>query len=259
MMTSGLGPQDWPFSSLPHLTADCRESGVHILSTPLDQFCWDVVDSTWLPFLQWLCCSFHFIVKDGVGILCVSLGTIQYWWISIGIVIVQLSAVFCPSVWYLSFFCEAFSWTILDSSSFSLFHSGQVFHELVCPLTVVLPQIFFSVTTLFSFPVFFCLFHASLDVVVHFPVFLRSYRFKLFPLYLVLNTKVWTTIQRCNKAVQTALNKFEAILAPVNKWNRIHDTRLNSKKSFAKTQKTIMDTQLRWFQLRILHHILLKK
>ena len=50
------------------------------------------------------------------------------------------------------------SWTILDSSCFSLFHSGQVFHELVCLLTVVLPQIFFNLTTLFSYPVFFALF-----------------------------------------------------------------------------------------------------
>ena len=49
---------------------------------------------------------------------------------------------------------------ILDSSSFPLCHthSDQVFHELVCPLTVVLPQIFFNLTTLFSYPVFFCFF-----------------------------------------------------------------------------------------------------
>ena len=32
--------------------------------------------------------------------------------------------------------------------------------------------------TLFFYPVFFCLFHASLNVVVHFLVFLRSFRFK---------------------------------------------------------------------------------
>ena len=102
----------------------------------------------------------------------------QYWWISICLVIVQLSAVFCRSVQYLSFFCEAFSWRILDSSSFSLFHSDQVFHELVCPLTVVHPQIFFNFTTLLFYPVFFCLFHAPLDVVVHFLEFLRSFRFK---------------------------------------------------------------------------------
>ena len=63
---------------------------------------------------------------------------------------VQLRAVFWPLVQYLSFFCEAFSLAILDSSSFLLFHSGQAFHQLVCPLTVVLPQIFFNLTTLFS-------------------------------------------------------------------------------------------------------------
>ena len=66
------------------------------------------------------------------------------------------------------------------SSSFLLFHSGQVFHQLVCPLTDVPPQIFFSLATLFSYPVFFSLFRASLGVVVHFFVFLRSIRFNFF-------------------------------------------------------------------------------
>ena len=42
----GLGPWGWPFSCLPNLVADCRESGDYILSTSLDQFCWDVVDSS---------------------------------------------------------------------------------------------------------------------------------------------------------------------------------------------------------------------
>ena len=95
-------------------------------------------------------------------------------------VVVQLRAVFCPSVQHLSFFCEAFSWAILDSSHFPQFHSGQVFYQFVCPLTVVLPQIFFSLTSLFSYPVFFSLFHAPLDVVVHSLVFLRSSRLKSF-------------------------------------------------------------------------------
>ena len=72
--------------------------------------------------------------------------------------VVQLRAVFCPSVQCLSFFCKSFSWTILDSGSFPLIHGGQVFHESVCHLTVVLPHIFFSRTTLFSYLVFFCLF-----------------------------------------------------------------------------------------------------
>ena len=42
----GLGPQDWAFSCLPDLVADCRESSDYILSTCLDQFCWDVVNSS---------------------------------------------------------------------------------------------------------------------------------------------------------------------------------------------------------------------
>ena len=48
----GLGPRDWPFSSLPDLIADCREIGEYILSPCLEQFCWDVVDSSRLPFLR---------------------------------------------------------------------------------------------------------------------------------------------------------------------------------------------------------------
>ena len=69
---------------------------------------------------------------------------------------------------------------ILDSSRFPLFHSGQVFHQLVCSLTVVLPQIFFNLTTLFSDSVFFSLFHAPFDAVVHFFVLLRSFGLKSF-------------------------------------------------------------------------------
>ena len=42
----GLGPQCGPFSCLPDLVVDCRESGVYVLSTCLDQFCLDVVNSS---------------------------------------------------------------------------------------------------------------------------------------------------------------------------------------------------------------------
>ena len=89
--------------------------------------------------------------------------------------IVQLRAVFFPSVQYLSF---------LDSSSFLLFQSDQVFHKLLCPLTVVVPQI--NLTTLFSYPLFLCLFHTLLDVIVHFLVFFRSFRFESFFLSFLL-------------------------------------------------------------------------
>ena len=37
---------------------------------------------------------------------------------------------------------------------------------------VVLPGIFFNLTTLFTYPAFLCLFYAPLDAVVHFPVLL---------------------------------------------------------------------------------------
>ena len=42
----GLGPLGWPFSCLPNLVADCRESDDYILCTRLGQFCLDVVDSS---------------------------------------------------------------------------------------------------------------------------------------------------------------------------------------------------------------------
>ena len=73
--------------------------------------------------------------------------------------------------------CPKRSWTV---DAFPFFHTGQVFDQLVCPLTVVLPQFFFTLTTLFSQPVFFCLFRAPILIVVHFPVFLRSFRFESF-------------------------------------------------------------------------------
>ena len=176
----GLGPRGWPFPCLKNLGAECRDRCNYLFSTCLDQFCWDVVNSSRLPFLQWLYWSLHFFAKDGVVVLCVCLVTVQYWWISIGLVIIQLRAVFSPSVQYLSFFCEEFSWKILDSNSFSLFHSGEVFHEFVCSLIVVLPQFFFNLITLFSYLVFLSIFHVPPNFIILFPIFLRSFRFESF-------------------------------------------------------------------------------
>ena len=42
----GLGPWSWPFSSLPDLVADCRDSSNHVLSICLEHFFWDVVNSS---------------------------------------------------------------------------------------------------------------------------------------------------------------------------------------------------------------------
>ena len=124
------GNQNESWSCQPQAIQVCRESSDYILSTCLDQFCWDDVDSRWLPFLMdlhWPCS-------------CIAQSNVQF----------------------LILFCEAFSWTIFNSSWFPLFHSGQIFYQLVCPLTVVLPQIFFNLITLFSYPVFLSLFHAPL-------------------------------------------------------------------------------------------------
>ena len=48
----GLGPRGWPFSCLPDVVTDCRESGDYVISTCLDQFCLDVAISSLHPFLQ---------------------------------------------------------------------------------------------------------------------------------------------------------------------------------------------------------------
>ena len=71
-------------------------SSAEMLLTPAD-----------FPFFNECNATSTFFVKDGMVILCVCLGTVQ--WISTGLVIVQLRAVFCPSVQYLLFFSEAFS------------------------------------------------------------------------------------------------------------------------------------------------------
>ena len=39
-----LGLRGWPFSCLPDLVVDCRDSSDYLLSTRLDQFCWDIVN-----------------------------------------------------------------------------------------------------------------------------------------------------------------------------------------------------------------------
>ena len=111
-----------------------------------------------------------------------------------------------------------------------------VFHELVCPLTVVLPQIFFNLTTPFFYPVFFCLFHAPLDVVVHFPVFLRSLRFNRFFLNSILVwvlqiTKILVLLLRgagiaCWKELRTRDRKV-ASSNPGRSVGRIFCSRLN--------------------------------
>ena len=62
-------------------------------------------------------------------------GTLQYWWISIGLVIIQLRAVFCPPVQYLPFFCEAFSkwsWIVVVFPCFTVVKSFTSQHASYC-------------------------------------------------------------------------------------------------------------------------------
>ena len=67
-----------------------------------------------------------------------------------------LSKAFLKSMktWWMSCWC----WRYLSQRIRRLKSCSEVFHELVCPLTVVLAKIFFNLTTLLSYPVFFCLF-----------------------------------------------------------------------------------------------------
>ena len=66
------------------------------------------------------------LCEGWVVILWVCLGTVQYWWISTGLVVVQLRAVFWPSVQYLSLFCVAFLneyWTVVAFICFTVVKS----------------------------------------------------------------------------------------------------------------------------------------
>ena len=111
--------------------------------------------------------------------------------ISLSICII-LSVIFSPLVQHLLFFCNAFFLAVLGSSSFPLFHTSQAFDELVCPLAVTLPQIFFSLTTQFSYPGFLCIFLALLEVVVHLPVVLISVRFEYFLPEWIVRIPLWS-------------------------------------------------------------------
>ena len=75
-------------------------SSAGMLSTPAD-----------FPFFNDFILQPPLFCEGWVVIICVCLGTVQYWWISNGFVIVQLIAVFCPSV---SFLCEAFFFLFLN-------------------------------------------------------------------------------------------------------------------------------------------------
>ena len=62
-------------------------------------------------------------------------------------------------------------------------------------------------------------------------------------------------IQRDNKCLKSLLVRSDALSAGVRKWNQKFDD-LNWKNIYRKCFETTIDTQLRWFQVRLKHRIL---
>ena len=155
----GLGPRGWPFSCLPGLVAAFRKSGDYVLSTCLDLFRWDVVNPSWLPFLQWLYCSLH-------------------WWISIGLAIVQCNAVFWSLIQYLSFFSfPERSWIVIAFLCFTVFMSFTSWYALLvcCSAPDCVQSYYIILLSSFLLPFSFTSWCS-----VYFLVFLRSVRFEFF-------------------------------------------------------------------------------
>ena len=73
--------------------------------------------------------------------------------------------------------------------------------------------------------------------------------------YKVQEPKVWVYIQKGNKYLKSMFVKSEALPAGARRWNQKFED-LNWKNMFKKCFKTTIDTQLRWFQIRLVHRIL---
>ena len=67
--------------------------------------------------------------------------------------------------------------------------------------------------------------------------------------------KVWFCIRKGNKVVQNILNENNSTPTATRKWNEIFEN-VDWKKVFIHCHKTTQDTQLRWFQTRLLHRLL---
>ena len=67
--------------------------------------------------------------------------------------------------------------------------------------------------------------------------------------------KIWFSIQSGNKVVKNVFVETGTIPTAVNKWNSMFDG-LNWSKIFLKNYSITKDTQLRWFQSRLLHRLL---
>ena len=116
------------------------------LSTPAD-----------FPFFS-DCTAASTLWEGGGVVICVCLGTVHYWWISVGLVIVQLWSVFYPSVQYLAFFCEAFSWIVLDINSLLFFSQWSNLSGMSMPSWCYSSSDFLQSHTLFFYPFCFAFF-----------------------------------------------------------------------------------------------------
>lgn len=87
----------------------------------------------------------------------------------------------------------------------------------------------------------------------------RSYHRKLdvelTSRYKLLDNKTWFSIKRGNKFIQKVLNENTVIPTAVAKWNISFES-LDWKQIFSFCHTVSQDTQLRWFQLRLLHRLL---
>ena len=72
----------------------------------------------------------------------------------------------------------------------------------------------------------------------------------------ILETKVWHTIAKGNKHIQSLLLKSEATPTATERWNAKYNQIFNWKKIFQLNINTTSDIQLRWFQMRVLHRLI---
>ena len=78
---------------------------------------------------------------------------------------------------------------------------------------------------------------------------------RLVSKYKLLNPTVWTTIMKGNKCIYSTLANSDARPAGLKKWNAFYEN-LNWRNIFKKLLLTTSDTQLRWFQFRLLYRII---
>ena len=73
--------------------------------------------------------------------------------------------------------------------------------------------------------------------------------------YKPFHNKVWFCIRRGSKFVQNVLNKNNATPTAIRKWNVLFEN-VNWKNIFSHCHTVTTDTQLKWFQTRLLHRLL---